>query len=99
MSLAENSADCRAALAILTDEAKLRGLYPDSKETRELLKMAEAMQREIEELKRRSENATRPGETSAAGNAHVEAGGGQQAAGDPQQRPDATATAPPSNPG
>ena len=37
-----NAADYRTALAVLTDLAKLQGLYPDSRELKELLRLAAA---------------------------------------------------------
>ena len=49
---AVNAADYRTALAILADEAKLRGLYPE-KELRELVKLAAAQGIKIDELERR----------------------------------------------
>ena len=65
---AVNSADYRTALAILADEAKLRGLYPE-KEVKELVKLATAQGVRIEELERRLRDAfaaaTAPPETGA----------------------------------
>jgi hypothetical protein len=49
---AVNAGDYRTALAILADETKLRGLYPE-KELRELVKLAAAQGGRIEELERR----------------------------------------------
>jgi hypothetical protein len=51
--------DYRTALAILEDDAKLRGLYPD-KELKELLKMAKEQSKRIEELQRRLEPGAGP---------------------------------------
>jgi len=48
---AVNAADYRTALAVLADEAKLRGLYPD-REARELRKLAAAQTARIAELER-----------------------------------------------
>src|SRR5262245_46650457 len=53
---AVNAADYRTALAILADEAKLRGLYPE-KEIKELVKLAAAQGVRIEELERRLADA------------------------------------------
>jgi hypothetical protein len=53
---ATNAADYRTALAVLADEAKLRGLYPE-KEIRELVKLAAAQGTRIEELERRLADA------------------------------------------
>jgi hypothetical protein len=62
---AVNAADYRTALAILSDEAKLRGLYPD-REVRELVKLAAAQGARIEELERRLHaHATSAGAPSA----------------------------------
>ncbi len=51
-----NAADFRTALAVLADEAKLRGLYPE-KEIKELAKIITAQGAQIEELKRRHRDA------------------------------------------
>jgi hypothetical protein len=51
-----NGADYRTALAILADEAKLRGLYPE-REVKELVKLAAAQGVRIEELERRLADA------------------------------------------
>lgn len=56
---AVNAADYRTALAVLTDEAKLRGLYPD-REARELLKLLAAQTARIEELERRRDAHPNP---------------------------------------
>jgi hypothetical protein len=48
--------DYRTALAILADEAKLRGLYPE-KEIKELVRLAAAQGLRIEELERRLRDA------------------------------------------
>lgn len=53
-----NGADFRTALAVLTDLAKLRGLYPE-KEAKELAKIAVAQGMKIEELERRLRDAAR----------------------------------------
>lgn len=62
LSVAQNSADCRAALAILDSEAKLRGLFPDTKDVKDLLKLAQAQGAKVEELERRLANAARQSE-------------------------------------
>ncbi|HEY2909029.1 MAG TPA: hypothetical protein VGI99_02225 [Gemmataceae bacterium] len=49
---AVNAADYRTALAILADEAKLRGLYPE-KDLKELVRLAAAQAAKIEELEKR----------------------------------------------
>jgi hypothetical protein len=54
---AVNAADYRTALAILDSDAKLRGLFPDSREVKELLKLAAAQGGRIEELERRLKDA------------------------------------------
>jgi hypothetical protein len=51
-----NVADFRTALAVLTDEAKPRGLYPE-KDVRELVKLAATQGARIEELERRLADA------------------------------------------
>lgn len=48
--------DIRVALEVMRDEAKLRGLYPDS-EVKELARLVTAQTLEIEELKRRTRDA------------------------------------------
>lgn len=68
LSIAANSGDCRSALAILDSEAKLRGLFPDTKEVKELMKLAEGLRAEVEELKRRlSKNAPDGSNEEASG--------------------------------
>jgi hypothetical protein len=62
---AVNAADYRTALAILSDDAKLRGLYPE-KEIKELVKLAAAQGQRIEELERRLHDAHTVGEGQAA---------------------------------
>ncbi len=57
-----NAADYRTALAVLADLAKLRGLYPDPKELKDLVKVAGTLAAKVEELERRLENASRPTE-------------------------------------
>jgi hypothetical protein len=62
---AVNAADYRTALAVLADEAKLRGLYPD-REVRELVKLVAAQTARIEELERRRDaHATSTGAPDA----------------------------------
>jgi len=55
-SRAVKAADYRTALAILADEAKLRGLYPE-KEIKELVRLAASQGIRIEELERRLRDA------------------------------------------
>jgi hypothetical protein len=55
-----NAADYRTALAILADEAKLRGLYASDKELRELLKLAAEQGQKIRDLENRLADAARP---------------------------------------
>lgn len=63
---AVNAADYRTALAILSDEAKLRGLYASDKDIRDLLKLAAEQGAKIRELETRLADAARPaGETLA----------------------------------
>ena len=63
---AVNAADYRTALAVLADEAKLRGLYASDKELRELLKLAAEQGRQLRDLEARLADAARPaGETQA----------------------------------
>jgi hypothetical protein len=47
-----NAADHRTALAVLADEAKLRGLYPD-RGLRDLLRLAAALGLRVEDLEHR----------------------------------------------
>jgi len=56
---AVNAADYRTALAILIDDAKLRGLYPE-REMKELLKLVAAQGLQIAELEKRLQSATTP---------------------------------------
>ncbi len=81
---AVNAADYRTALAILSDEAKMRGLYPE-KEVRELVKLAAAQGARIEELERRLRDAhpagTSPPAVGAAGESPGPVGGGAAGAG------------------
>jgi hypothetical protein len=72
---AVNAADHRTALAILADEAKLRGLYPD-RDLKELAKLAAAQGRRIEELEGRLARQHTPGPAPAAGPPAGPAGGG-----------------------
>ena len=58
---AVNGADYRTALAVLSDEARLRGLYPE-REVRELVKLAAAQGTRIAELERRLHDAHAPGD-------------------------------------
>ena len=53
---AVNAADYRTALAILADDAKLRGLYPEN-ELKELTKLAAEQGKRIEDLERRLRDA------------------------------------------
>jgi hypothetical protein len=81
---AVNAADYRTALAVLDSDAKLRGLFPDSREVRELLKLAATQGARIEELERRLKDALAPaatppavgGERAPAERAPAEAAGG-----------------------
>lgn len=73
--------DYRTALAVLADEAKLRGLY-EEKDLRELLKLAAAQGARIEELERRLRDEYPETDTGAAGGtgAPAEGTGGAGAA-------------------
>jgi hypothetical protein len=63
---AVNAADYRTALAILSDEAKLRGLYASDRDVRDLLRLAAEQGRQIAELEGRVADPARPaGETPA----------------------------------
>jgi hypothetical protein len=69
LSVAANSSDCRAALAILDSEAKLRGLFPDTKEVKDLVKLAQSLGMKVEELERRlATNAARTPESESQPN-------------------------------
>ncbi|HEV3436453.1 MAG TPA: hypothetical protein VG122_03780 [Gemmata sp.] len=68
LSIAANSSDCRAALAILDSEAKLRGLFPDTKEVKDLVKLAQSLGMKVEELERRLANAARTAESESQPN-------------------------------
>jgi hypothetical protein len=61
-----NAADYRTCHAILAEEAKLRGLYPDTKEVKDLVKLAQSLGMKVEELERRLENAARKTESEAS---------------------------------
>ena len=76
LDVAGSSGDCRAALAILADEAKLRGLYPDTKEVKDLVKLAESLGLKVADLERRLANASGPpeSETSPPGSTGPESG-------------------------
>jgi hypothetical protein len=69
---AVNAADYRTALAILADDAKLRGLYTSDSEFKELCKLAAEQGRRIQELEGRLDATQRtavtdPGERPTAG--------------------------------
>jgi hypothetical protein len=74
-----NAADHRTALAVLADEAKLRGLYPD-RDLRDLLKLAAALGLRVDDLERRlrdrSTSDQPPPPPPAAGPDAGPAGGG-----------------------
>jgi hypothetical protein len=61
-----NAADYRTCHAILAEEAKLRGLYPDTKEVKDLVKLAQSLGMKVEELERRLQNAARKTESEVA---------------------------------
>jgi hypothetical protein len=63
-----NAADYRTCLAVLSDEAKLRGLYPDTKEVKDLVKLAQSLGMKVEELERRLANAARTAESESQPN-------------------------------
>ena len=63
---AVNAADYRTALAILADEAKLRGLYASDRELRELGKLAAEQGERIRELEGRLGDPQRPADDAAA---------------------------------
>lgn len=64
---AVNAADYRTALAILADEAKLRGLYASDKELRDLVRLAAEQGRRIAELEGRVADPGRPAGEAPAG--------------------------------
>ena len=57
---AVNAADYRTALAVLTDEAKLRGLYATDTELRALLKLAAEQGERLRHLEARLADPARP---------------------------------------
>jgi hypothetical protein len=61
---AVNAADYRTALAILADEAKLRGLYASDREFRELCRLATEQGQRIRELENRLDAPERPAGTN-----------------------------------